>query len=160
MVRGRITNIGLHTQCLLHMYCQQSDTKLHLNKCTVLLPQIVWSVISHELEEMHECAGWGWLHEAVHTSCLHTNQHWCLLSAFISVNTDVYVRKRSDRCMIEVLKCRHSQQPFLLWISQGCCVFHLDNICFSTLSSTETISLSFNWCKTPYPRLGANCAII
>lgn len=48
----------------------------------------------------------------VHTSCLHTNQHWCLLSALILVNTDVYVRKRSDRCMIEVLKSRHSQRLF------------------------------------------------
>lgn len=51
-----------------------------------------------------------WLHMIVHASCLHTNQQRCLLSALILVNTDVYVRKGSDRCMIELLKRRHSQR--------------------------------------------------
>lgn len=64
----------------------------------------------------------GWLHEIVLASCWHTNQHWCRLSALILVNTNVYVRKGSDRCMIEVLKSRHSQRlsssPL---ISQSCC---------------------------------------
>lgn len=62
------------------------------------------------------------LHEAVRTSCLHTDRLWCLLSALILVNTDVYVRNWSDRCMIEVLKSRHSlsDSPPLRW-SQGCC---------------------------------------
>lgn len=64
----------------------------------------------------------GWLQEIVLASCWHTNQHRCRLSALILVNTDVYMRKGSDRCMIEVLKSRHSQRlsssPL---ISPSCC---------------------------------------
>lgn len=95
---------------------------------------------------MHVCAVRGWLHEAVRTSCLHTNQRWCLLSALILVNTDVCVRKRSDRCMIEVLKCRHSQQLSSLWISQGSCVFCPDTARVTSLFIITLLCLL--WMRT------------
>lgn len=117
---------------------------------------------------MHQCARSGWLHEAVHTSCLHTNQHWCLLSALILVNTDVFVRKRSDRCMIEVLKSRHSS----LFRSPRVAVillmhFYPDIICISSLSSPATFFGGwggggdlFNWCNAPFASFSVNCKIV
>lgn len=107
---------------------------------------------------MHACAVRGWLHEAVCTSCLHTNQRWCLLSALILVNTDVCVRKRSDRCMIEVLKCRHSQQLSSLWISRGSCIFCPDNARVTSFCNTPLMSHLTD--DTPYPRFSANCKLI
>lgn len=75
---------------------------------------------------------YSWLYEAVHTSCLHTNRHSCLLSALILVNTDVYVRKRSDSCMIEVLKRRHSATLLL-------CPDLLGLTWFSSCASIQTL---------------------
>lgn len=73
------------------------------------------------LWKMHQL---GWLLEIVLASCWHTNQHRCRLSALILVNTNNYVRKGSDRCMIELLKSRHSQRlSSSLIISLSCCDF-------------------------------------
>lgn len=114
---------------------------------------------------MHHCVRTGRLHKAVHTGCLHTNQHWCLLSALILVNTDIYMKKWSDRCMIEVLKCRHCQQlssspP----TSQGCC-----DSPHASLSRHYTVSISsflpfflvpFTWCNAPFASYSVNCLMV
>lgn len=101
----------------------------------------------------------GWLHETVLTSCLHTNQRWCLLSALILVNTDVYVRKQSDRCMIEVLKSRDSQQlSSALSSSPTVAVilfrFSLLLLCASALLYLLPCCLFYlillNWCNTSH----------
>lgn len=95
-----------------------------------------------EAWKMQQSARPGWLHEAVRTSCLHTKQHWCLLSDLILVNTDVHMKKRSDRCMIEVLKSRRSQHlssdlPGSLWLSS--CVS--DIICIGSPHKCHSIDV-------------------
>lgn len=112
---------------------------------------------------MHQC---GRLHETVRTGCLHTNQHWCLLSALILVNTDVYVRKRSDRCMIEVLKSRHSQRlSSSLLISQGRCDstrafpswHYMHQLSFISFKIFFFFLVLFNWCNASF---SANCKLV
>lgn len=99
---------------------------------------------------------------AVHISCVHTNQHWCLLSALILVNTDVYVKKWSDRCMIEVLKSRRSQWlSSSLLISQGGCDsphafpswHYMHQLSFI---SCHIFLVSFTWCNVPFASYSVN----
>lgn len=166
--RGTVTHISLHAHCLVRVLFQQTDTKLIPEGFKCIPLQIALNEISLNCKtwKIHQRAKGGWLCEAVHTSCLHTNQHWCLLSALILVNTDVYLKKWSDRCMIEVLKSRHSQWlPSSLLISQGCCDSPHAFLSWHYVHRLSFIScrfflVSFPWCDVPFASYTVNCMML